>query len=92
MSLEARPNPFAAATTIRFELAQPADVSLEIYDVRGRLVRNVVDGRPMEAAAHELAWDGRDARGRAVGAGVYFARLTVGSVRVTEKLLHVRVK
>jgi hypothetical protein len=92
LSLDARPNPFAGATAIRFELAQGADVTLEIWDVRGRLVRAVVVGRPMPAAAHELGWDGRDAGGRAVAAGVYFARLTAGPVRATEKLLRVRVE
>ncbi len=76
------PNPFghldagaAAATTIRFTLPIAAEAKLEIYDARGRRVTTLLDGM-REAGDHGVPWDGRDAAGRPVSAGVYFYRLT----------------
>jgi len=80
------PNPFNPATAVRFELAVPQTVVLDVVDVRGRLVRRLLDGtRP--AGRGEAAWDGRDEGGRVVASGVYLVRLRgqgfVESRRVT---------
>lgn len=73
----ASPNPAARGTTLRFSLPAVANVSLGMYDAAGRLVREVVRGA-LPAGDHAAAWDLRDGDGRAVGAGLYFARLDVG--------------
>ena len=70
------PNPAGVATTLRYGLPRAAEVRLEVYDAMGRLVRRVASGS-REAGAHTASWDLRDAAGRAVGAGLYFARLEV---------------
>ncbi|MFO7653113.1 MAG: FlgD immunoglobulin-like domain containing protein, partial [Candidatus Krumholzibacteriia bacterium] len=70
----ARPNPFNPRTTVVFELARGADVSLRIFDLRGRLVRRLHQG-PLAAGRHELLWNGRDDAGRELGSGVYLFRL-----------------
>jgi len=67
------PNPFNPSTTLRFHLASEAHVRLTILDVKGRRVRTLID-RAYAAGPHEVAWDGRDGEGAAVGSGVYFAR------------------
>jgi len=67
------PNPFHGATSIRFGLAQPANVRLELFDLAGRRVRTLASG-VLEAGPHAVSWDGRDERGAEVGAGVYFVR------------------
>jgi agmatine/peptidylarginine deiminase len=73
------PNPFRDRTHFRFELKYPDRVQLAVYDVRGRLVRRLVDGqRP--AGATEIDWDGRDDDGRPVPAGVYFFRLRAAGI------------
>lgn len=69
-----RPNPFNPGTVIHFELAQAGAVSLDVFDVGGRRLRQLVAG-PLAAGAHTAGWDGRDASGRPVAAGVYFYRL-----------------
>jgi flagellar hook assembly protein FlgD len=61
-------------------------VRLIIYDIAGRCVRRLVDGRS-EAGAYEVLWDGRSDGGRSAGAGVYFYRLEVGGARLTRKML-----
>jgi flagellar hook assembly protein FlgD len=64
---------------VRFEfrLAEAGEARLEVYDLAGRLVRVLASGAH-GAGRHAVAWDGRDARGRAVGGGVLFYRLQAG--------------
>lgn len=58
----ARPNPFKPHTTLSFRIDQAGPVRLALYDVQGRLVRELVRGdRP--AGTHDVAWDGTDSRG-----------------------------
>ncbi len=66
-------------------LPQPDRVQLAVYDLRGKLVRRLVDERQV-AGSHEAAWDGRDGAGRAVASGVYFYRLTTGQGQREGKL------
>ncbi len=58
--------------------AQAGDVDLTIYNVLGQPVRHVWAGS-LAAGGHRLAWDGRDAQGQPVAAGVYLYQLQVGN-------------
>lgn len=79
------PNPFNPRTTVRFQLASSTRVRVEIHDVRGRLVRTLVDGQ-RAAGEHKIVWDGIDDRGHTVASGTYYLRLTAdGQVR-TQKM------
>lgn len=69
------PNPFNPSTTIAFTLAQPGAARLAVFDLRGRLVRTLVDADDLPAGAHAVAWDGRGDDGRSVAAGVYLYEL-----------------
>jgi hypothetical protein len=84
------PNPFAAETTIRFEVSQPAPVKLRVFDVAGRTVRTLVDEVIPGGAAHQVRWDGRNDHGAAVAAGVYFYRLEAGEFRESRRLVRLR--
>jgi hypothetical protein len=68
------PNPFNPVTVIRFSVAQPGLLRLVVYDVAGRPVRTLVQGR-READRYEVTWDGRDGARRAVASGVYIYQL-----------------
>jgi hypothetical protein len=68
------PNPARSSSRIEYEIAERGRVQLSVYDVAGRLVREVVDG-DLDAGLHTTRWDGRDRSGRPVAAGVYFAKL-----------------
>jgi hypothetical protein len=83
------PNPFNPSTTIRFGLPVASAIALRIYDVSGRAVRTLAHG-PRAAGDYDLAWDGRDDRGTAVAAGVYFYRLSSGSETLTRKMILVK--
>jgi len=72
------PNPFGSTTKIAFALPSAERVTLAIYDLAGRRVRALVDGaRP--AGTQGVTWDGTDARGESVPAGIYVYRLRAGS-------------
>ena len=70
----AEPNPFNPSTTLEYALASPGRAVLTVHDVRGRLVRTLVDGR-MPAGTRSVEWDGRDDAGRPLAGGAYVARL-----------------
>ena len=73
-SLAAYPNPFNPVTTIRWQLPEPGPLSVDVYDLRGRRVRALFDGR-VATASGTLSWDGRTDDGRALSSGVYLLRL-----------------
>jgi immune inhibitor A len=79
------PNPFTESATIRFSISRGAAVSISVYDVSGRLVRNLAQ-RPFEAGPHSIVWDGRDSGGKAVGAGIYFYRFSSAGFAQTGKM------
>jgi subtilisin family serine protease len=69
------PNPFNASTSIRFSLDKPGVVTLSIFDLLGRKVRQLHSGK-LSAGEHAYVWDGSDDRGSAVTSGIYFYKLT----------------
>jgi len=74
------PNPFNATTNISFSLAEAGNVSLNVYDITGRLVVTLVDGQ-MDAGSHVVAWDASN-----VSSGVYFYKLTAGAYTATKSM------
>ena len=85
------PNPFNPETWIPYQLAKPAEVTLTIYDIRGRVVRTLRLGHQpagfyqnRSKAAH---WDGHNHLGEKVATGVYFYTLKAGDYTATRKLL-----
>lgn len=85
----ARPNPFSAATHISFTLDRPGDVVVDIVAVNGARVRHF-NRRGLEAGSHQMTWDGRDAEGRRVVAGVYLVSLRSGASTNGQKIVVVR--
>jgi hypothetical protein len=83
------PNPFNAGTAIRIQLAQAGPAILDVYDIQGRLVRRLWQGR-LAGGEHQLGWDGRDDAGRAVATGVYLSRLETLEQIQTRKMLLLR--
>jgi hypothetical protein len=83
------PNPVSSTTSIAFSLVKPADVSLDIFDVSGRLVRTLESGH-REAGSHTATWNGLDEAGSRLANGVYYYRLTTpeGVASKTLTLVH----
>jgi hypothetical protein len=83
------PNPFSAATSIKFSLAEPAPVTLSIFDLEGRLVKRIVTAE-LSAGTHSYDWDGANADSRPVSPGVYLYQLNVAGHALTNKILFLR--
>lgn len=83
------PNPFNPGTSIQISLPHRADVSVTVYDVLGREVARLINGR-MDAGTHTLRWEGRDAAGRPAASGIYFCRLTADTFSAVRRMILVR--
>ena len=68
------PNPFNPSTTIQFDLPAAANIRIVVYDLLGREVARLVEGRE-EAGYRQVVWNGRDRSGRALPSGMYIVRL-----------------
>ncbi len=87
---DAKPNPLTSSTELEFDLRDSSHpVSLGIYNVRGQLVDELLSAY-LGRGRHVAFWDGCDARGRPVGSGVYFARLSSGEGSQCRKLMLLR--
>ncbi|MBI5836024.1 MAG: T9SS type A sorting domain-containing protein [Candidatus Eisenbacteria bacterium] len=82
------PNPFrpVRATNIRYSVGRSSNVSLNVLDVSGRVVRSLVDGKK-DAGEYSIAFDGKDANGASLASGVYFYRLKIGDFESNKKML-----
>lgn len=83
------PNPFNPMTTVKFSLDRAQHVSLQVYDVNGRLVTDMAD-RVFEAGEHSFVWQGRDMAGRSLPSGNYLLRMATETAVETSKMMLVR--
>ncbi len=88
------PNPFSAnlqgGTKINFSLAQSSEVSIQIYNLKGELVRRFSPGK-LSAGNFTVSWNGKNDRGNQVTAGIYFYRLVINqSILETKKLTFIK--
>lgn len=81
------PNPFNPTTNIRFQLSEPSNVTVTVYDVTGREVKNLIMGRELGVGSHSAEWDGTDLHGRAVVSGVYLYRVDAGQNSASGKMV-----
>ena len=86
-SLEnAYPNPFNPNTNIRYQLENPGNVKIDIFNARGQLVRSFSSYHDA-AGYYQINWDGRDSSGKAVSSGVYQYKMTSGKYHSTKKMV-----
>jgi flagellar hook assembly protein FlgD len=80
------PNPFNPSTTISYSLPRASEVQLAVYNLKGQLVRSLVEG-PRPSGEHQIVWDGEDRHGNGVSSGVYLIRLRYNGKVITHKAL-----
>ena len=76
-------------TRVSFSLKEKGHVSLRIYDVSGRIVRNLVD-EIRDAGSYETVWDGTNDGGRPTASGIYFCRMEADGYERTLKMVLLR--
>ncbi len=82
----AKPNPFRNLTTICYSLSNETKVSLNIYDVSGRLVKTLVKGK-QEPGFYSVNWNSKNNRDQSISEGVYFYQLQTPTYIATKKLI-----
>ncbi len=80
------PNPFFKESVLRYDLLQPADVEIALFNTLGQKVTTLVDER-QRAGAHTTVWQGISADGRPAASGVYYVRMRAGAYTQVTKLL-----
>jgi flagellar hook assembly protein FlgD len=83
--LKIYPNPVTSFTNISFSLPQCQKVSIQIFDMMGRLVKTLTDAQ-IPAGTHQLVWNSKDEKGNAVVAGIYLLNLQAGDYTETKKI------
>ncbi|MFH2050429.1 MAG: T9SS type A sorting domain-containing protein, partial [bacterium] len=83
------PNPFNNSTTISFEIPYKEEVSLKIYNILGKEVKQLIN-KELSAGTYNLEWDGTDNKGQVVSSGVYFYKLSSSSFTQEMKMVLVK--
>ncbi len=89
------PNPFEKITEIRYQIPKQVNsrqnpvVSMNIYDVTGRLVKTLVN-ETQELGYYQVLWDGKDDLDNAVSSGIYFYRIEAGNFTAMKKIVKTR--
>ena len=81
------PNPFNPSTDIQFTVGKDALVSLNIYDIQGRLVSSLIDNYFYSAGSYKMNWDGKNQYGTQVPSGMYLYKLESSNQIVTRKMV-----
>lgn len=80
------PNPFNPETTIQFDIAKESAVKLQIYNIRGQLVKTLVNTR-LNAGKHSIVWNGINENKEKVSSGIYLYKVSSGKDNVVNKMI-----
>lgn len=78
------PNPFNPSTSIKFQIGQPGDVSLKVYNILGKEITMLLE-EFLPSGEYTIQWDGKDDKGNPLPGGVYFIQITAGQYRQSIK-------
>ena len=81
---DAYPNPFNPVTSINFAVPVESDISIQVYNIQGRVIETLVNGI-MEAGYHTVTWHADD-----LSSGIYFVKMIGGEYVKTQKLMLVK--
>ncbi len=86
ISLKNYPNPFNPITTISFEVPKNDMISLEIFNLKGELVKTLIK-RNVSKGIHRIIWNGRNKKGQKVKSGIYFIKLQTSGKVISQKII-----
>ena len=83
------PNPFNPVTSITYQIPFDADVNITIYDMSGRVIKTLLDGK--QSAGHKsILWNAKDNKNEPVSAGIYLYTIKAGNYRKTRKMVLIK--
>lgn len=88
--MENYPNPFNPETRISFTLPQTGRISLSIYNIKGQLVRNLINKETFQNGNHPINWDGKNDNRKEVSSNVYLYTLRIGDKSIYRKMLMIK--
>lgn len=83
------PNPFNAQTTISYQLFKPSRVNINIFNIHGSLVRNLIDKYQI-SGYYRIPWDGNNSNGTPVPSGTYFGRVLINDIQQTIRMILIK--
>ena len=83
------PNPFSRSTTIEFTIEKPAVTTVEIFDAEGRMISQLMN-RKLTPGHHSVVWNGKTGDKNDAKSGIYFYRISSGSVSSTGHIMLIR--
>ena len=83
------PNPFNPTTKLQFQLPSSGKVRLNIYDISGRLIKEIFAGDKV-AGKYTFEWNGNNTNGRHVASGVYFYSVQFNNSLLTKKMIYLK--
>ncbi|MDZ7260939.1 MAG: T9SS type A sorting domain-containing protein [candidate division KSB1 bacterium] len=83
------PNPFNPGTTLKYQLPHPSEVTIVVYDVLGKEICTLVDGKK-EAGSYTVTWNGTNNAGIQVSSGIYFCKMSTPEFTLMRKMTLLR--
>ena len=83
------PNPFNGNTTINYQLKKPGRVSLKIIDLRGKIIRKLVETY-QPVGIYIINWNSRDSYNKDISSGIYLYQLKVDNRKIVRKLMFIK--
>ena len=83
------PNPFNPSTTIQYEIPKAGKVEVQIFDITGRLVKNIVS-KNQQAGTHKAVWNGKNESGQKVASGFYAYTIKFENAVLSKKMIHLK--
>ena len=80
------PNPFNPTTTITYNMVEEGNVSIEVFNIRGQLVKTLINDQVI-AGDHTLVWEGTNDNNQKVSSGIYFYKMKSGNYSSTKKMI-----
>ena len=80
------PNPFNPTTTISFSTKEAGYVSINIYNMKGQLVKTLINDQ-LDAAFHDVIWNGKDDSNKTISSGIYFYKMNANNYAATKKMI-----
>ena len=81
------PNPFNGETRIQYDIPEPTDLQVMIYDMTGRQIRQLIRSGAHPVGYHEVSWDGTNDQGQRVASGIYLIRFQSPEFHATRKMV-----
>lgn len=87
LKLTCYPNPFRGSTNIKIEQTDNSPTTITVYNLRGQLIRTVVNSQKLSLGEHLFTWDGKNDNGQLAAAGIYLFKMKSGSYSATRKMI-----